>query len=232
MTEVSPIAHGLDPILRPELPGSDSAILTVILAVAVVNAFMFPVMLRLWREFFKNLGRGRRQEPVNEHTVGERWVMVSALVLTVLAEALALFCARSDNPPSEAFAALMGTLVLVLIFHVVQTCGYLLMGYAFAPKGGTRNWLRSFVLSQSLMGYLMIVPALGALFYPTAASGFLIACGVIFVACRILFYINGFIIFYTSPASIFYFFLYLCTLEIVPLPAVWSVAGYFTQLFC
>lgn len=232
MTPSSVIEHGLEPAMRPVLPGFDSGIMTMILACFVVNALVFPTLLRLWREFFKELGRVRRTNMATEHTVSERWIMFIALMQTLLFEALTLFCAFRQSPGAEAFRSFLGGLLLASLLMCVQVTGYLLVGYAFAPAGEMRRWLRSFVLTQTMAGYLLVLPALAALFYPTSAPVFCSVCLAIYIGCRILFCIKGFTIFYTSPASLFYFFLYLCTIEIVPLLTVWSVAGYFLQLFC
>lgn len=232
MTPSSIIEHGLEPAVRPLLPGFDSGIMTVILACIVVNALVFPTLLRLWREFFKELGRARRTNMATEHTAAERWIMFVALVQTLLFEALALFCVCNQGQGAHAFQAFLGALLLAGLLMGVQLAGYSLVGYAFAPAGEIRPWLRSFVLTQTMAGYLLVLPALAALFYPMAAHVFCAICLAIYIGCRILFCIKGFTFFYTSPVSLFYFFLYLCTLEIVPLLTVRSVASYFLQLFC
>lgn len=217
----------IDPTLRATLGDVDSALLCVVLGCFVVNALLFPTLLRLWRAFFRQILRPRSDVQQAERTSSERVVMAISLVQTVAFEALALYCSTS----SHGFASYCGLLVGAAALMIVQIAGYECVGFAFSSPAETRSWLRAFFASQSLLGYLLIIPALGALFYPSAATAFLIAAGVVYVACRILFYIKGFAFFYTSPASIFYFFLYLCTLEIVPLAVVWSLTGFFSTLF-
>lgn len=225
-----PAIHGLEPTLRPDLTGFDSAATTAVVACFVVNALLFPVLMRLWREFFKELSHPRRRNDMaSEHTVPERWVMAAATIQTLLMEAVVLFAAC--RPEAAGFGALAALTLLTTALMASQTVGYLLVGYSFAPAGEIRPWLRAFVTSNSILGYLLAVPALGALFYPEASALFIAICALFFIGCRMLFYIKGFTIFYTSPASLFYFFLYLCTLEITPVLAVWAVARYFLNIF-
>ncbi|MCH5320108.1 MAG: DUF4271 domain-containing protein, partial [Paramuribaculum sp.] len=51
---------------------------------------------------------------------------------------------------------------------------------------------------------------------------------VLYVLARIMFIVKGFRIFYTNSASIVYFILYLCSLEIVPV----TIFFYLAYLLC
>lgn len=214
--------------MRAAWADTDSGLLCVVMGCFVLNSLLFPTLLRLWRAFFKQLVRPHSDAQQVERTSTERVVLFVSLVQTVVFEAVGLFCATGMH----TFAQYCGLVVLASALMVIQLCGYNCVGFAFTGPSESRAWVRAFLSSQSLLGYLLIIPTLGALFYEHCAGGFLIASGVMFVLCRILFYIKGFAFFYTSIASIFYFFLYLCTLEIVPLAACWALTGYFSTLFC
>lgn len=221
----------IEPIIRQAAAASDSALLIVLTSVMVVAFLCAPTLSRIVGSFLKQLFRSRREALPGEKTFGERLVVMMALVQTLVFEALAIYCARgaAEMPP---LASLAGLTVLTAGLFFVQFAGYRLVGYAFTSTEETHLWQSAFLLTQASLGFLLIIPAMGALFYPQLLVPFLIAAGAVYVACRIPLYIREFRIFYSSPASLFYFFLYLCTLEIVPLIALWALSGIFDTLFC
>ena len=227
--------QGIEPTLRVIDPATDSGLLCIILGSLVVNAFVFPTLLRLWRLFFKQLIRPHSDMMQAERTINERAAMVISLLQTVIMEGLILYCTfasqTSDMPHAAVVASFCGVTALAAILLVAQLGAYCLIGFAFSTAAATQAWIRSFLATQSLAGYLLIIPALGGIFYPAFAGTTLTVCIIVFCLCRILFYIRSFAFFYTSPASLLYFFLYLCTVEIVPLSVVWSLKGLFFNAF-
>lgn len=225
--------QGIEPALRTINISADSGLLSIILGVLVVCSFLFPTLMRLWRAFFKQLIRPHSDLTMQvERTFNERAALFVSLLQTVVMEGVALFCATATFPaPDFPLASFGGIVILPAALLLLQICAYYVIGFAFSSPASTQLWLRSFFTTQSLAGYLLIIPALAALFYPNSAAAFLIVCVVVFCACRILFYIRSFAFFYTSPTSIFYFFLYLCTVEIVPITVAWSLKGLFFSIF-
>ena len=86
---------------------------------------------------------------------------------------------------------------LCAVLYVFQWSACAAVGYAFAvqPIAGMRSFLGAFSSTQSVLGPLLLLPALGALFYPGMAMAF-IYCGIgLFVLMRIFFHIKAFRIF-------------------------------------
>lgn len=223
--------QGIEPTLRIIDPSTNSVLLCIILGCLVVNAFTFPTLLGQWQSFFKQLIRPHSNLMQAERTFNERTALAMSLVQTIIMEGIALYCITAHSDTSEPVASFCGMTLLAAILFATQLVAYHLIGYAFATDAASQSWILSFLKSQSLTGYLLIIPSLGALFYPSAASGFIISGLTCFCLCRILFYIRSFAFFYTSAASLFYFFLYLCTVEIVPLSVVWTVKDFFFSIF-
>lgn len=221
----------IDPILRTPQAANDSALLAVLIAVVALNLLISPTLIRAVRVFIKQLFRTHREVMPGEKTLGERIVVLSGVVETLVFEALLLYCAVGADifPP---LLSLAGLVVLTLLMFIIQYCGYALTGYAFADGEDTRMWLSSFMVTQACAGLPLAAVSLGALFYPRYLGVFLILGFAFYVMVRIPLYIREFRIFYTSPASILYFFLYLCTLEIVPFIGVLAFANLFSKLFC
>lgn len=221
----------IEPIIRHSGAASDSALLLVLIAVMATAFLCAPTLSRIVGSFLRQLFRSRRETLPGEKTLGERLAVVIALIQTLVFEALIIYCARgaAGMPPLTSVGGL--TLLTSGLFFV-QLFGYRLVSYAFTSTEESHLWQSAFLLTQASLGFLLIIPAMGALFYPELLLPFLITAGVVYAACRIPLYISEFRIFYSSPASLFYFFLYLCTLEIVPLIALWALSGIFDTLFC
>lgn len=231
MIEEMAIGQGIEPAMRMVRAAADSGLHALTLGCFVVNALLFPVMLRQWRTFFKLLLRRRFDGMQGERTLSERLVLALALVQTLIFEGLMLFCV-DGAPVRSPLLSVVGLTALAVLLMVVQTGGYLAVGYAFSSPDETRSWLHAFFMSQSMLSYLLILPAMAALYYPQYLAVCVVVAVGVYVVCRILFIIKGFAFFYTSPVSLFYFFLYLCTLEIVPLAVVLSLIGPFSSILC
>ena len=223
----------LTPMLRPALPGSDSGVMALVLGALLLGAVAFPVVMRLWRAFASSLFQAhrRRTGASTELTANERWALLGAMAQTAVMEGLLIFSllcppGASLGPlsPLAAAGAIVGAVVAVT---AVQAAGYRVVGFTFAPSAeASRDWLRTFALTQALLGYLLLIPALASLFYPAQAPLLAAIGGGLYVLARIVFYIRSFRIFYDGIFSIVYFFLYLCTLEIAPIAAILTARSY------
>lgn len=219
-TGVVPYTRGLEAIPRHPLPGYDTGVMSLVLAVFLIIAVNFRHFSSYFKSVWQNLFSVRvRDNAFDEHTVGEERVMISLLLLTCLCEGIMTYAALQGAgiPTPGGFvsiAILSGAAILLYIF---QLSAYQTVGFAFTGNAGRTQWIRGFNASQSLMGILMAVPALLSLFNPNI-SGTLCTIGLLlYITARVIFIIKGFRIFYENVFSLFYFILYLCSLEIIPI---------------
>lgn len=218
-----------EPAVRRIAAGSDSALLTVLLAVLIISAFCAPVVSRLVSNYFRQLFRSNREPLAGERTFSERLAVIICLIQTIAFEGLLLFAAMGAHTDSP-LPVFSGLAALCALLMLVQLVGYRLVGYAFANAEETHRWQSAFLITQSLLGYLLAVPAFGVLFYPSEFWTFWGISMGFYALCRIPLFISEFRIFKTDKFSLLYFFLYLCTLEIVPLLAIWRLAEFFSTL--
>jgi hypothetical protein len=222
------ILRGLEPDLRAQLPGYDSGILLLIVGSFLITSWGFRSARRMWGNFFTDLMQmGHRHSMSDaERTTAERWVMAAMLLQTFIYEGLLLFSAVTiyGGVKLATFPAVFIAIGLAMLLYVIQAAGYIAVGYAFSNPIDSKSWLRAFSATQSMLGFALILPTLGVLFYPAINRGLMMPAMVLYVLARLLFYIKGFRIFHTNHASIFYFFLYLCTLEIMPVVALHRIA--------
>lgn len=225
------MTRGIEPLLRHPSAAADSALLVMLTAIMVAGLLCMPTLTRIATNFLRGLFRSHREAMPGEKTLGERLVVIVAITQALVFEALMLYCCLGAKtmPPLASTAGLM---LLTLGLFCYQFAGYTLTGYAFTTPENSRIRQSAFMLTLAMSGPLLVIPAMGALFYPDLLGLFVTLGAIVYVACRIPLFINEFRFFYTTPASLFYFFLYLCALEIVPLAAVWTLADTMSSLFC
>ncbi len=218
-------APGLEPQMRNLLPGYDSGVLTLIVVAFLAMVVGFRALRRLGSIFFAELVQGHDSAKVaGEHTTSENWSVAAMLVQTLICEGLMLFSSlfvsgHLSFASQSAYTqmALVAVGIAAVVFFI-QLIGYITVGYAFAPTPDDSGaWVRAFCTTQAMMGMFLLVPTIGAMFYPKVAP-LLLWLGVgFYVAFRMAFIIKSLRIFYDQIGSLFYFFLYLCTLEMLPL---------------
>lgn len=217
---------GLDAIQRPELPGYNSGVLCLVIAMLLLVIFTARHYGRFFRRLINNLWSVRtRTNLFDEHTVNETRIMVALIIQVCVCEALLLVTWILSQgvvmSPATLGAAACTATLLTGLFYTAQLVIYRMIGYAFTTRNLALQWVQGFNSTQTLLGLALLVPTLVALFYPSA-SGILISIGAtLYILARIVFICKGFRIFYHNLFSLVYFILYLCSVEIIPLLIVY-----------
>ena len=115
-------------------------------------------------------------------------------------------------------------------YYLFQQCAYRTVGYTFTTADGRRRWLGGFAATQAYAGLGMVIPALLMVFQPQWHAALLTISLSIYFAARLMFIIKSFRIFYQKIWSLLYFILYLCTLEILPLLAIYRISAILTTV--
>lgn len=203
-------------------PGSDSGVIALLLCALV----LLGLNMRHVRRFLTTvphdlLSVRRRSNVFDEHTAAETRVVLIFLALLFILEGILLFCwlgqplqgRMTADSLTVSVAAMAG---VAAALHIFQWSACRVVGYVFTDSVNANLWVRGLNAAQSLLGLSLIAPALVALFYPALAMQMLMLAAALYVISRICYIIKGFRIFYTNFASLLYFILYLCTLEIIP----------------
>lgn len=213
-------ATGFAPEVRQEIPGYSTPVIISLLLVFLILCAGGGSYSNFFKAFPGNLFKTRRRgNAFDETTVSESYITAGLLILTCLCEGIiAYFAVPSPRFADFSAGASIGVFSLAaLALMVFQTVSYLVTGYAFTSFDSTRQWLKGFFASQSLLGVLMLVPTLTVIFNPALSGVATIITVALYIICRIIFICKGFRIFYINIFSGIYFILYLCTLEITPL---------------
>ena len=213
--------QGLTPEQLPLTPATDSAVSAMVWGGIIVAIAAFPTVTRLWRKFLSSLTRHEEKLPAAERTLGDRLSQIAALMVCCLMWGILLYCValrmRGGDLALGPGAGVALTAAGAALVVIIQFVGFRVIGFAFSTTANAQAWTRALTATLSMLGYWMLIPALGALLFPSRAYAFLWVGVALYVGFRSFLWIKCFRIFYDSIFSIFYFFLYICTLETVPL---------------
>lgn len=203
-------------------------------------ALFLLVALRYRRNFrfagalIQDLTSGKRRRNMFDDTVRETTFMIlmnllcQASVALLLCGALAL-TGHTQVPQAGHLMQGLGVAVgITVVYYVVQWIAYLLIGYVFTTRDGTRSWLRGFSSGQSLLGIVLFPLAMVSVFYPSGLPVLLILAGIAYFLTRVLFVFKGIRIFSRQSGAYILFLYYLCSVEIVPPVLIWKLACIFT----
>lgn len=213
--------QGLSPELLPLTPANDPVLRAMVWALIIPALIFLPSVVRLWGKFMTSLSRHDEKLPAAERTLTDRLAQIVAGLLCCLMWGVLLYCVafrlRGGNLALEPGLGVGLTAAGAVACGLIQFVGYRVVGFAFSSPANTVIWIRSLAVNIAMLGYWMIIPSLGAMLYPGMAYSMLWLGAGLFLLFRMALWIKCFRIFYDSPFSIVYFFLYLCTLETVPL---------------
>ncbi len=221
-TGVVDYADGLEAIPRHPLPGYDTGVMSLIIVTFLILAANFRHFKSYFKSVWNDLFSVRtRPNAFDDHTVGEERVLWSLLILLCVCEGIIAYSALStmEIATGNAFLTIGLLSVGAMCLYLFQLGCYQMVGYTFTTSVGRTQWVRGFNASQAMLGLALAVPALLSLFNPDFSGVLAIIGASLYIVARILFIIKGFRIFYDKIFSLFYFILYLCSLEIIPLLA-------------
>lgn len=210
-------------VCRPVSPLHDTGTIALILMVFLLIALNF----KKGHKYFIHLGNylfsmRRRQNTFDDHTVSETNLMLALVANTCAMGGIILYFAVGHLQPSAIGTGKVGGLIwplacYVFLFYAAQWIFYRVMCYTFLPdKSGARLLVEGFSASQAVLGLLLCPVAFAMLLWPGALVPMLWIAAILYILCRIVFICKGFRIFFNNLASLLYFILYLCSVEIVP----------------
>lgn len=109
-------------------------------------------------------------------------------------------------------------LLLLFLMHALRLLATRFLAFVFSMVEMYQVWVESYSWVHYLLGLLVFPLAVLLTYSPTLTFS---ACAnivlVIYILAKLLLFYRLFVVFYRGIDSLFYLFLYLCTLEIIPL---------------
>lgn len=224
----APYLSGNDPIARINHPGHDSGIMILLSITFILVSFSFNLYRRMLSVYGQDLWTVRRRaNAFDEHTSNEHYV-IAILIFQLCVYAGILISAKinmiipiNNNHIMLTTCCMMG---VYGVYYLFQLAAYSLVGYVFTDEINASQWIKGFNSSHIFLGFALIIPTMISIFYPTTTSAMINVAIALYVIARLMFICKGFRIFYNKIHSLFYFILYLCTLEIIPVIFVYGLA--------
>lgn len=218
-----PVGHldGLAPAEMARVPGQSSVITAILLAL-FVGAGCNPTGFRKTLTHYRSelLSVRRRRNAFDEDTSGGLGVM--RMFLECGAVIVCGVCASVCAGASTTIAMLAGV-ALSAAYFIFRYCAYWVVGYAFTYKDMRARWLGGYAATLALTGVALFIPVLLLLFFPEWTDVIGKVSGAVFLVFEAAFIYKGIRIFFDGITSLLYFILYLCTLEIIPLAALYRI---------
>jgi len=198
-------------------------LIALLAGVLVVLALKASWVCRALRSYRNELWSVRRRGNVFDDAGSVPWPMALLLALVyIVFGGIVLY--NCPEPPAEtSFTGAACAMGLVGAFYLFERCAYWAVGITFAGPDECHRWLGGFSATRAYSGLALIVPSLLMLFRPEWHKELLLVSLLIYFVAKILFIAKGFRIFYKGIVYLFYFILYFCTLEIIPLIVLYGI---------
>ena len=223
-----PWTEGLEGVARVPHISHDSVLTSVIVVMIVALLLgarsLRQTVTRLWGDI---MTIRQRANIFDDSTTGRTHIDVIMAAQFVVCMGVLLyghFSGLGTTTGSYSIVQPLRLMCLTAAYLAFQWAAYAIVGYTFATRHITGQWLRGFNATICLTGVLLLLPTLVALTYPTLMHQAFAIAVVEYVSGRVAFIIKGFRIFYDKFESLLFFILYLCTLEIIPPIVVYFLA--------
>ncbi|MGN0214326.1 MAG: DUF4271 domain-containing protein [Muribaculaceae bacterium] len=209
-------------------PLHDTGTMTMFLLSMFMVTFSLRSGFKYFTNFRKNLFSLKKRENVFEdhNTVNEIITQITLIVNTCIMQGILLNNAITIRHPeitcnSSIFTYIIIAISIMALYYLLQLSAYYVLGYVFTSRVNVSLLLKGFNASQALLGLFLIPLVILLLVYPIHANTFIFLYIIVYLICRIIFIAKGFRIFFNNYTSIFYFILYLCSGEIIPVIATY-----------
>lgn len=223
---------GLEPTARPGHAGHDQGIVASIVFIMLAAALSFQAVRRVLTNMVKRLSDNRVRAGFETETGLEKRTTLLLLLLTVVFISILTTAGLTIALPGQYMVDMTTTTKttgIIATYFLFQYAVYQTLGYTFSSDEGRILWVRGFTASMTLLGIGLIIPGLVVLFYPALTLQAVWIGAGLYVIARVMFISRGFRIFYTNIASLIYFILYLCSLEIIPICVIFYVSTQILQ---
>lgn len=221
----SGLSEGIAPTAKAPTFSGNTPLGLLLIGILVLAAFNRSAISHTLSRYRSDLWSMRRRRNVfdDSETVSFRGVVILSLIFFIFGGVVMFYLPAQPAVPS--FSGICAMMSLLAIYYLFQICAYNVVGYAFSDPLGRKQWVGGFMASQAYTGILTIIPAFLILFFPPWRQVMVVCAISIYIIARMVFICKGFRIFYTNFGAIVYFILYLCTLEILPVLAVYKGIG-------
>ncbi len=204
---------------------ADSPTITVVLVVVfalmvVAQNFMGTLQLEKVRQFFRNKERAAYANSDADNTLTATLLLLVCAIATYSLFLSLIYC-RIEGQTYVGARTLWLPLIMVglmLLWLFVQLALFRFAGYCANRAADMRQLTRTFLATFIAIGLVLFPIVVGLIYAPPALFDALMYVGFGIVAIGLIFLIITCLqLFFSGIDTVCYLFLYLCTLEILPI---------------
>ena len=232
-----------DSLYHPELPASHTGVAGDPVPYTVMNdnlitslllgcIILMLVAISMSGQFIARQAKNFFYPPKNEPTTitetsGEMWFQIFLVVQTCLLLAvIQFFFSLADF--GETYSVSHHRLVLIYSgmfvgYFLLKFFLYHVIHWVFFDKRQNEQWMKSFIFMIALEGVCLFPIALLVSYFDLPVKTTLIYTVVVVILFKILSFYKSFIIFFRQNNHFLQNILYFCTLEAIPLFALWGI---------
>ncbi len=221
--------ESLKPVIRPMRHEDWFPILTVFIVFlfSLINMFYQKKFKAFLLSLFKRSGS---QAMRDENIFAQRlkvllFLLFSLITASFFYQAGVIYNAKP--PKLTGFQYFSVILFIVFFTYIGKILLVRLMGYIFKTEKENLDYTNNILLYLNILSFGLFPLVVMIAFTPDIQVEMLVKAGCVFILCALLFRIGrGYVMAVSNPLiSKFYLFLYLCTLEILPLVVILKLFG-------
>ncbi len=213
----------------PYLPANDSWVMLLVLAFLLASCHILAYDHALLGEELKKIFvPGQDNRSTRQATSSSMRHFLFLQVQTALLVALIFTCCTWGIRPKPS-TFYQNILHFSLLAAVVFACSairillYMLVGWIFFRKEQAASWMRCYFTLENIISFCLLAVALLCIYTDIEPRKCVTAGLVLLFLLKSLLFFKGIYLFSLPVVSRFYFILYLCALEIVPI--IFTVSG-------
>lgn len=217
----SEVAVGMPPVPSGVHIPNDIA-LAVLLAIFVAMGLNTHHLRHIAATFFSDLASRRQRANIFDlhNTTADTRTFILMAILTSVMEGILLagWSTGSGNDAYLEHAVILSGIAIAFNLFSYTACATI--GYTFTTPQNASQWRHTLNASQVVLGIGLIIPATLSVISSDNPTWIYVVGLILYISVRICYIFKGISFFYSNLLSYFYFILYLCALEIIPVIAV------------
>lgn len=214
------------PLLPSGIHTPDNTVLAILLLLFIITGFNTPYIAHVVSSFFADLISNRERNKFSGiRTATDARTILLLMFQTSVLEGILLSGCMTNSCGGTFYLRNVAILVAAALgFNVFSVAACMVLGFTFNTTPNALRWRNVHNSSQGIMGIFLLIPAAGSVLNPESGPWPYISGCILYVAMRICYIYKGIMIFFEDKLSLFYFILYLCALEIIPVIVIGRIA--------
>lgn len=220
------MTYGLESALRPYMTGNDNIVIVGVVLFFVLFTFVVYRGQTILAYKFQTFFSSRQIYTSDEISTNNQELIDVALLIMIgcLSISSIIYVNLINRFDQQAHYGLLMLIMLIVSMLVLIKGGlYMFINWTFFPQEKGRNWLSSFFFSIAIASVFLFPCALVQLFTSPDTINMIHCLLIIVILQKILLLCKLYVNFRPKRYSGLIFFLYFCSVEIMPTLVAWHI---------